>query len=38
MWKQALGEYEQPALDDSVAEELNEWIERQKGSFPDSNV
>ena len=38
MWKRALAEYEQPPLDDSVSEELREWIERKKASFPDSNV
>jgi trimethylamine--corrinoid protein Co-methyltransferase len=38
LWKRALAEYEQPALDDAVAEELSEWIERKKASFPDSDV
>ena len=37
-WKQALAEYETPHLDDAVDEELREWIERKKASFPDSNV
>jgi trimethylamine--corrinoid protein Co-methyltransferase len=37
-WKRALAEYEQPPLDDAVAEELDEWIDRQKASFPDSDV
>ena len=38
LWKRALAEYEPPPLDEAVAEELREWIDRQKASFPDSNV
>jgi trimethylamine---corrinoid protein Co-methyltransferase len=38
LWKRALGEYEPPPLDDAIREELEEWIERQKASFPDSDV
>jgi len=37
-WKQALAEYEAPPLDDAVDEELREWIERKKASFPDAFV
>ncbi|MGZ5294371.1 MAG: trimethylamine methyltransferase family protein [Actinomycetota bacterium] len=37
-WKKMLAEYEPPAIDDGVDEELREWIERKKASFPDSNV
>jgi trimethylamine:corrinoid methyltransferase-like protein len=37
-WKRALAEYEQPPLDDALAEELDEWIGRQKASFADSDV
>ncbi len=37
-WKQLLAEYEAPALDDAVHEQLTEWIARRKASFPDSNV
>lgn len=38
MWKRTLAEYEAPAIDDAVDEELRAWIERRKASFPDSNV
>jgi trimethylamine--corrinoid protein Co-methyltransferase len=38
IWKRTLAEYEAPALDDAVDEELREWIDRRKSSFPDSNV
>jgi trimethylamine---corrinoid protein Co-methyltransferase len=38
LWKTTLAEYEAPAIDDAVDEELREWIELKKASFPDSNV
>ncbi len=38
IWKQTLAEYEPPPMDAAVEEELAEWIERRKASFPDSNV
>jgi len=38
MWKRTLAEYEAPPIDDAVEQELREWIERKKASFPDSNV
>ena len=38
IWKKMLAEYEPPPIDEAVDEELREWIERQKASFPDSNV
>jgi trimethylamine--corrinoid protein Co-methyltransferase len=38
LWKKMLAEYEAPAIDEAVDEELREWIERKKASFPDSNV
>ena len=38
IWKRMLAEYEPPPMDDAVAEELREWIERKKASFPDSDV
>ncbi|MDQ4081476.1 MAG: trimethylamine methyltransferase family protein, partial [Actinomycetota bacterium] len=38
IWKRMLAEYEPPPMDDAVREELDEWIERKKSSFPDSNV
>jgi trimethylamine--corrinoid protein Co-methyltransferase len=38
VWKKTLAEYEPPSIDDAVDEELRDWIERQKASFPDSNV
>ena len=37
-WKQTLAEYEAPAIDEAADEELREWVERRKASFPDSNV
>ena len=37
-WKRALAEYEPPPIDEAVDLELREWIDRRKGSFPDSNV
>jgi trimethylamine--corrinoid protein Co-methyltransferase len=38
IWKQTLAEYEPPPMDAAVEEELAEWVERRKASFPDSNV
>jgi trimethylamine--corrinoid protein Co-methyltransferase len=38
IWKRTLAEYALPPMDDAVNEELTEWIERRKASFPDSNV
>ena len=38
IWKKMLAEYEPPATDEAVDQELREWIERKKASFPDSNV
>ena len=37
MWKRTLAEYEAPPIDDAVDEELREWIERRKASFPDAS-
>jgi trimethylamine--corrinoid protein Co-methyltransferase len=37
LWKRTLGEYEAPPIDDAVDEELREWIERRKASFPDAS-
>ena len=37
-WKRLLAEYESPPLDDTIREDLDEWIERKKASFPDSDV
>jgi trimethylamine--corrinoid protein Co-methyltransferase len=37
-WKQTLAEYEAPPLDAAIHEELVEWMDRRKGSFPDSDV
>jgi trimethylamine---corrinoid protein Co-methyltransferase len=36
IWKRMLREYEPPPMDDAVAEELRDWIERKKASFPDA--
>ncbi len=38
VWKKMLADYEAPAIDEAKDEELREWIEKAKGSFPDSNV
>jgi trimethylamine---corrinoid protein Co-methyltransferase len=38
LWKRTLADYEPPPIDEAVDEELREWIERRKLSFPDSNV
>lgn len=38
IWKKMLAEYEAPAIDDAVDQELREWMEQKKASFPDSNV
>ena len=38
IWKKMLADYEPPPIDETVDEELREWIERKKASFPDSNV
>ena len=38
IWKRMLAEYEQPHLDEAIAEELREWIDRKKASFKDSDV
>jgi trimethylamine--corrinoid protein Co-methyltransferase len=37
-WKKMLADYEEPLLDDAKHEELREWVERRKASFPDSNT
>jgi len=38
IWKKMLADYEAPAIDEAKDEELRDWIEQQKASFPDSNV
>ena len=38
IWKRMLTEYEEPAIDEAKDEELREWIDRKKESFPDSNA
>ncbi len=38
LWKKQLAEYEAPALDVAVDEALNDYMNRRKASFPDSNV
>jgi len=37
-WKRRLAEYEMPPLDEAVHEELVDWMERRRASFPDSDV
>jgi len=36
IWKRMLAEYEPPPIDEAVDEELREWIEQRKASFPDA--
>jgi trimethylamine--corrinoid protein Co-methyltransferase len=38
LWKKQLAEYEAPALDPAIDEALNDYMNRRKASFPDSNV
>src|SRR4029078_10766719 len=38
IWKKMLAEYEEPPIDQAKDEELREWIDRKKASFPDSNA
>jgi trimethylamine---corrinoid protein Co-methyltransferase len=38
LWKKQLAEYEAPPLDPAVDEALNDYMNRRKASFPDSNV
>jgi trimethylamine---corrinoid protein Co-methyltransferase len=38
LWKKQLAGYEPPPLDPGVDEALNDYINRRKASFPDSNV
>jgi trimethylamine--corrinoid protein Co-methyltransferase len=38
VWKKMLADYQPPEIDEAVDQELNEWIEQKKASFPDSNV
>jgi trimethylamine---corrinoid protein Co-methyltransferase len=37
-WKRMLAGYQPPPIDEAVDEELREWVQRRKASFPDSNV
>src|SRR6266702_3539005 len=37
-WKRMLAEYQPPPIDEAVDEELREWSDRRKATFPDSNV
>jgi trimethylamine--corrinoid protein Co-methyltransferase len=37
-WKRRLAEYEMPPLDEAIHDELLEWIDKRKASFPDSDV
>jgi trimethylamine--corrinoid protein Co-methyltransferase len=38
LWKKQLAEYEAPPLDPAADEELLDYMNRRKASFPDSNV
>ena len=33
-----LADYEPPPIDEAVDEELREFVERKKASFPDANA
>ncbi len=37
LWKRTRAEYEPPAIDEATDEELREWIDRRKVSFPDAS-
>ena len=37
-WKRSLAAYQPPPIDEAVDQELREWVEHHKASFPDSNV
>ena len=37
-WKRRLAEYEMPPLDEGIHEELLEWMDKRRASFPDSDV
>jgi trimethylamine--corrinoid protein Co-methyltransferase len=37
-WKRRLAEYQMPPLDEGIHEQLLEWIERRRASFPDSDL
>jgi trimethylamine---corrinoid protein Co-methyltransferase len=37
-WKRQLADYEEPGLDEAVHEELREWMDKRRASFPDSDV
>jgi trimethylamine--corrinoid protein Co-methyltransferase len=37
-WKKQLAEYEAPALDAGTDEGIQDYMNRRKASFPDSNV
>jgi trimethylamine---corrinoid protein Co-methyltransferase len=38
VWKRMLASYEAPPIDEARDQELREWIDAKKASFPDSNV
>jgi trimethylamine--corrinoid protein Co-methyltransferase len=38
IWKRMLADYEAPPIDEAKDEELREWIDTKKASFPDSNA
>ena len=35
VWKKRLAEYEMPPMDDAIAEELTEFVDRRKQELPD---
>jgi trimethylamine--corrinoid protein Co-methyltransferase len=38
LWKKSLEEYQMPALDPAIDEALNDYMQRRKAEFADSNV
>lgn len=38
IWKKKLKDYQPPAIDDSVREQLEDFVDRKKAEVPDSNV
>ncbi|MEM8747617.1 MAG: trimethylamine methyltransferase family protein, partial [Actinomycetota bacterium] len=37
IWKQQLADYQPPSLDDAIADELTEYVERRSAELPDSH-
>ena len=37
LWRKSLDEYQQPAMDAAIDEELRDYVERKKSAVPDAN-